>query len=265
MAELSAQSARAGEAFFNTDRDARRLTWTPLICYALLYGHFALCIAAGMPLWTFCISAPLLVVRWMLATHELMHLRSAREVDWLTRLMPLMLTPLALGYREFLDIHRGHHRHMATPQDPEYYQLRGSKLHGLFGAMTAPEQAFFRRVARNGVDVELVLGTLLRGALFALLLVLSGPAFWWYWIPVRLAFGASYFAFFYALHRRGDKYGVYRVSLPGWFAKLLSLMFGSEALLATSFHDLHHEQPRISAYHLPALARDLPEDGLPVK
>lgn len=264
---MTAQSERAWEPLYNGAADARRLTWTPLICYGLLYGHFALCLAAWLPMWTFCLSAPILVVRWMLATHELMHLRDAREVDPLTRLMPLLLTPLSLGYREFLDIHRGHHRYMATPADPEYYQLRGNKLQGLLNAMSAPEQAFWRWLKHKGVDAELIVGASIRCALFVLLMALTGWDFLWYWIPVRLAYGASYFAFFYALHRRGKEYGVYRITLPAWAARLFALLFGREALLATQYHDIHHAQPRISAFRLPEAAQawDLPQTGLPVK
>lgn len=257
--------ARTWQAYFNGDSDARRLTLTPILCLALLYGHFAVGVLGWVPLWTICLSAPILVVRWMLATHELMHIRSEQEVDWFTRLMPLLLTPLSLGYREFLVIHRGHHRHMATPEDPEYFQLHGNKLQGLLGAMTAPEQAFLRWLGREGMDAELLLGMLGRAVLFALLVYAAGGAFWWYWIPVRLAFGASYFAFFYALHRRGAEYGVYRVTFPSWLCGIYVVLFGREALLATTFHDIHHAQPRISAYHLPTVAQDLPQDSLSVE
>ena len=115
-------------AWFNHDQDARRYTLITLVCYALLYGQFAFGLAGAIPLWTMCLTAPVLVVRWMFAQHELFHLRTAREVDPLTRLLPLMLTPLSLGYKEYLNIHYGHHRHMATQDDPEYFQLRGSRL-----------------------------------------------------------------------------------------------------------------------------------------
>jgi len=264
---MSTQLQRAWESQYNNEADARRLTWTPLLCYALLYGHFALCLMAWLPFWTFCLSAPILVVRWGLAIHELTHLRSEQEVDPVTRLMPLLLTPLSLGYREFLENHRGHHRYMATPDDPEYYQLRGSKLRGFLNAMSAPEQAFWRWLSRKGLDAELIVGASIRCGLFVLLIVLTGWEFLWYWIPVRLAYGASYFAFFYALHRRGAEYGVYRISLPAWASRLFGLLFGREALLATLFHDIHHAQPRISAFHLPEVAQawDLPQSGLPVK
>ena len=261
------ETNRAWGKYFSNAADVRRLTWTPFLCYILLYGHFALCLLAWLPFWTFCLSAPILVVRWLLSLHELLHLRSESEVDPITRLLPLMLTPQSLGYREFLKVHQGHHRYMATPDDPEYFQLRGSKLHGLFNAMTAPEQSFFRWLRRCGVDTELAIGALLRCALFVLLLTLSSGAFLWYWIPVRLSFGASYFAFFYALHRRGTEYGVYRITLPVWARRLFSLLFGREALLATLYHDIHHAQPRIGALHLHEVAQvwDLPQTGLPVK
>ena len=264
---MPAEPARAWEQFYNGDAAARRLTLTPLLCNALLYWHFALCLWGWLPLWTLCLSAPILIVRWLLATHELLHLRGEREVDPITRLMPLMLTPLSVGYREFLLVHRGHHLHMATPADPEYFQLRGSPLVGLLNAMSAPEQTFFRWLRREGVDAELVIGAMLRGVLFGLLWFAAGWAFLWYWIPVRLAFGMSYFSFFYALHRRGAEHGVYRVPLPPWGARVFSVLFGREALLATTYHDLHHRYPRVSAYRLPeiAAAEDLPQPGLAVK
>jgi len=72
-------------------------------------------------------SAPILVVRWLLSVHELFHLRNDRQVDPITRLLPLILTPFSLGYRELLDIHRRHHRYAATPEDPEYYEIRGTR------------------------------------------------------------------------------------------------------------------------------------------
>lgn len=267
MEVVSRRIVRLWGQFYGGDDDARRLIRTALTCYGLLYGHVALASMELLAGWTLCLSTPILMVRWLLATHELMHLRGEREVDLVTRLMPMILTPFSLGYREFLDIHRGHHRFMATPQDPEYYQLHGGKLQGLLNAMTAPEQAFLRWLPRKNVDTELVLGALLRCALFGLLVMFAGWAFLWYWVPVRLAFGASYFAFFYALHRRGSEYGVYRVLLPVWGARLFALLFGREALLATTYHDIHHAHPRISALHLPevARARDLPQTRLPVK
>jgi hypothetical protein len=79
-------------ALFNTDEDARRLQRNGILCYVLLYGHFLACLGALLPAWTLVLTAPVLVVRWMIATHELFHLRRHDQVDPLTRLMPLMLS-----------------------------------------------------------------------------------------------------------------------------------------------------------------------------
>lgn len=241
-------------AWFNKDQDARRYTLITLVCYALLYGQFLLALAGAIPFWSMCLTAPVLIVRWMFAQHELFHLRTAREVDPLTRLLPLMLTPISLGYKEYLHIHYGHHRHMATEDDPEYFQLRGGKISGFLNALTAPEQAFVRWVMRNPIDTELILGTLLRAVLFVGLVWISGANFWWYWLPVRLAYGLAYFSFFYCLHRRGEGYGVYPIKLARWEQTVFGLLFGQDALLGTCHHDAHHRQPRVSAYRLPEVA-----------
>lgn len=241
-------------AFWGTNDDARRCTRTSLIANGAIYALFGAAIGGWLPFWAFACVAPVLVVRWMLSVHELFHLKTEREVDPITRLLPLMLTPLSLGYREFLEIHRGHHRHMATREDPEYFQLRGDPLTGLANAMTAPEQAFFRWIARRGVDRALVGGIVIRVALFAGLVAASGAAFWWYWVPVRLGFGASYFAFFYCLHRRGPEYGVYRLALPAGLDRMFRALFGRDAVMAMCHHDVHHSYPRVAAGHLDRLS-----------
>ena len=248
-----ASDNRAFITLYGTDADAARLRLQSLLCNALIYVHFGIAVAGGLPLWTMLLSTPVLVVRWMLSLHELFHLRSEREVDFATRLLPLMLTPFSLGYREFLDIHRRHHRFMATPEDPEYFQIRGNKLVGFLNATTAPEQAYFRWVGEKGIDLPLLRDTLIRLALFLGMIWLSGWNFLWYWIPVRLAYGASYFSFFYCLHRKGTDYGVYPLQLPNWAAKAFSVLFGKEALLATCHHDMHHAHPRVHAFHLPTI------------
>lgn len=241
-------------ALFNTAPDAKRFERSAGVLLTLLYLHVALTLIGWAPAWSLAISTPILVVRWMFAVHELFHLKSEREVGPLTRLMPLLLTPLSIGYREHLEMHRGHHRHMATPADPEYFQLRGNKFVGFVNALTAPEQAFVRWVAAHGLDRELVAGTLVRLVLFAALAWASGPLFLWYWVPVRLSHATSFFSFFYLLHRRGAEFGVYRTVFPRWAASIYSVLFGRETLLGICYHDLHHQQPRVAATRLPEIA-----------
>lgn len=239
---------------FNTSREAAHYQRSSGLLLVLLYLHLSLAILGWVPSWSLCLSIPILVVRWMFAMHELFHLRTEREVDPLSRLMPLLLTPLSVGYREHLVMHGGHHRHMATPDDPEYFQLRGNKVAGFLNALTAPEQAFLRWVAIHGVDRELALGALLRLVLFVGLAWSSGPLFLWYWLTVRLAHALSFFSFFYLLHRRGAEFGVYRVTLPVWATRLYQILFGADNLTAITHHDLHHLHPRVAAHHLPDIA-----------
>lgn len=241
-------------AWFNRDQDAQRYTRIMLVCYALIYGQFALGLAGAIPLWTLCITAPMLVVRWGFALHELIHLRAAPEVGPITRLLPLMLTPFSLGYKENRAHHQLHHQHMATPADTEYFQLQGNQTRGFVNALISPEQAFVRWVMRAPIDAELIIGVWLRLALFVGLVWLSGAAFWWYWLPVRLAYGLANYAFVYSLHRRGEAYGVFRTKLTAWQQTVFSLLFGKDALLGTCYHDVHHQHPRVSAYRLPDIA-----------
>lgn len=251
---MPATAARFAE-WFATDGDATRYTVTATICNLLAYGHLLLAAFGPVPAWTLALTIPVLVPRWMIAVHELFHLRTDREVDRFTRLLPFVFSPLSVGYREQLVNHRSHHRHMATRDDAEYYQLRGSPLTGLVNAFTAPEQLWWRWVAENGIDRQLVLGTVLRLAVFMGLILVGGYTFLWYWIPARVAFGGSYFIFFYALHRRGDAYGVYPLPLPGLASRLSAAIWGGDVVLATQHHDVHHAQPRIAARYLATARR----------
>lgn len=234
-----------------TRADGARYARLVTIHTLLLYAHLGLCLAGIAPWWTLCLSAPVLVVRWMLALHELFHLRPADEVDGFTALMPLAVTPLFIGYREYRAIHMGHHAHMATPRDPDYFHIRGTPLSGLLNAFTAPEQIFFRWVAAHPVDPAFLLGVVARLSIFAVLVALTGWQFLWYWLPVRIAHGLGYFGFFYCLHRRGEDYGVYPLRLAAWLQAALGMLFGRDAVLATCHHDVHHRHGGVAARHLP--------------
>jgi fatty acid desaturase len=247
---MAIADARALAPLFAPDGDARRLTRTSLVCVALIYADFAAAAFGLLPAWTLAIVVPLLVPRWMIAVHELFHLRSEREVDPLTRLQPLVFTPLSLGYRELLVNHRTHHRFMAAQGDAELYQIRGSPLAGLAAAMTAPEQMTIRWALEHGIDRDLAVGVALRAAIFAAAIAIGGTAFLWYLVPARLAFGASYFTFFYCLHRRGAAVGVYPLRLPATSARILTIVYGRDVVEATLHHDIHHASPRVAARNL---------------
>lgn len=238
--------------FIATDADAAHFTGVSLAALGLLYLHALLALNGWLPYWTFLLATPVYVVRWMLSVHELFHLRTSARVDPVTRLLPLVLSPLTLGYRELHDIHLRHHRHAATPQDSEYFQIKGPRWLGFLNAISVPEQAFFRWVYEKGIDRLLLSGMIIRLGLFGLLAWVLGGLFWAYWIPVRVAFGVSNFSFFYALHRDGDEFGTYPVDLPGWASVAFCWVFGKDAMLATCHHDVHHAHPRVAVRALPA-------------
>jgi fatty acid desaturase len=238
-------------AFHSEEVDAPRLSHLILLCHSLLYLSFAVALAGILPFWTLLVLIPLLLVRWILFIHDLFHLRSAKGVNLVIRLLPILLTPLALGYREYHEIHHQHHRCMATPRDPEYYQICGSPLRGFFNAMLNPEQAYFRWLASRGMDRTLLVGTAIRLGLFVAIAYLTGWAFLWFWLPLRLSHGLSYFAFFYCLHRRGDEYGVYPLHLPILAQRVFTLLFGRNALYELCYHHVHHAHPRVAPQHLP--------------
>jgi fatty acid desaturase len=244
--------ARDITMLFAPDSDARRFTRDSMLCMAAIYASLGAAATGWLPPWCLAIVVALLVPRWMIALHELFHLRSEREVDPLTRFQPLLFTLLSLGYRENLVNHRSHHRFMATAQDAEYYQLRGSRLAGLVNAFTAPEQMWFRWVLEHGLERRVLVDTTLRALLLGALIFATGATFLWYWIPARLAFGASYFVFFYCLHRRGEAIGVYRLELPRNVVAVLAAVYGRDVVEATMHHDVHHAQPRVAARKLAA-------------
>lgn len=241
--------------FYATDADGRRINRQTLLYNGLMYLHFGVALMGYLPLWTMLLSMPILAVRWMVSLHELYHLKEETKVDFITRLMPPMFTPLSLGYREFQDIHWCHHRFMATPEDPDYYQIRGSKLIGFINALTLPDQAYFRWVACKGIDLPLLGNSLIRLTVFVAMVWLSGLDFFWYWVPLRFAYGCSGFAFFYCLHRRGELYGVYPLRFSPLGERLITLLFGREALSAACHHDIHHADPRVVAVLLPEVTQ----------
>ena len=236
--------------FYVTPADGVRLQRTILILTGLMYGHFALAAGQFLPFWTLLLTIPILMTRWMLAVHEIFHVCKPPQLDLVTRLLPMAFTPLALGFREFQNIHFRHHQYMCTPDDAEWFQIRGGYLSGFLNAVTSPDQALFRWVACRGIDRQLVGTLILQSTVFFGLIYLTGWNFLWYWIPARISYGVGSFVFFYMLHRRGKNFGVYALQLPAGLARIYALLFGNEALQVTCHHDLHHENPRIAGHAL---------------
>lgn len=146
-------------------------------------------------------------------SHELGH-----KKDWLGRKVGLFNTALG-GYGHFsIEHNRGHHRHVATPEDPASSQMGESIYRFMFRELPG---AFFRawdleaeRMQRQGrstwsLDNEIVQAGLLTLALYGGLIALFGPAM----VPVLLLV-AFWGAFQLTSANYIEHYGLVRKKLP---------------------------------------------------
>lgn len=146
-------------------------------------------------------------------SHELGH-----KKDWLGRKVGLFNTALG-GYGHFsIEHNRGHHRHVATPEDPASSQMGESIYRFMFRELPG---AFFRawdleaeRMQRQGrstwsLDNEIVQAGLLTLALYGGLIALLGPAM----VPVLLLV-AFWGAFQLTSANYIEHYGLVRKKLP---------------------------------------------------
>lgn len=239
-------------AIYAGEQDARRYALLGNAIVLTLFALYAAAVAGAVSRWLLPLAVVILLPRWMIYVHELFHLRSEHRVDPLNRLLLLPFTPLALGYREFRTIHFGHHRNPATADDPDSFHILGGTTRALVGALTLPEQAFWRWILRYGVDVRLGLGAVLRLATFAALALAGGIAFLWLWVPLRLVYAAGDLAFFHLLHFRHGHPGTYALTLPPVVTRLARMVYGNTVVFAVLHHDRHHRDPRVAARHLAA-------------
>ena len=116
--------------------------------------------------------------------------------------------------------------------------------------MTSPEQTLVRWVNERGIDAQLVRQIVARAFFFFVVAALCGRMFLWYWLPLRLTYGASLFMFSYVLHRRGARYGVFRIELNRAGVALFVFLFGRTGWLAVCNHDVHHLNGNLSPLKL---------------
>lgn len=236
--------------FYTTDEEARRYSLQIVVCNVLIYLWFLMALVGYAPWWSGIPTIFLLLPRWMIAVHELFHVRGAFQVNYFIYLLPMLLTPLNVGYREYQDIHFRHHRYMCTPQDPDFYHIRGNKIAAFLNALTAPEQSFFRWLSYKGADFDFIRDSFIRCTLFLALVGFSGTNFLWYWLPLRATHAVNYFTFFYGVHRKEEEYGVYPLNLPVPIERFFTFVFGRQVVLSVKYHDVHHSLPTISILHL---------------
>lgn len=247
-------------ASYATDADARRYELgAGIIGVALVAAYLAAAVNI-IPLWALVMLVALVLPRWLVYFHELFHVRTASKVSRLNGLMLLPFTPFSLGYREFREIHWGHHKAPATEQDPDAFHILGGPIKAFLGAMTLSEQSPIRWLRLHRMDRQLAIGMGIRFALFATLLWISPWTFLVFWLSLRVTYALNDFVFFHYLHVREGRLGTFPVLLPEWFLRLFTLISGDTVVAATLYHDRHHAYPRVAARHLHALGRPQTEN-----
>jgi fatty acid desaturase len=197
------------------------------------------------------------ITRWMIAFHELFHLKKAEELDYITRLVPIPFAPINLGYREYRAIHIGHHQYTATEQDPDAFHILGGWLKAFIGAVTQHEQATFRYISTHGFSRELAVMMSIRLSLFMTLLVLFPSAFLIWWLVLRITYIINDFVFFHLVHYRSGESGTFPLPLPAFIKFPALLIYGIDVVYATMHHETHHHYSKIAAKHLPLVTKEM--------
>jgi hypothetical protein len=139
---------------------------------------------------------------------------------------------------------------MLTEADPDGYQIHGSKFSGWIHCFTSPEVTLMSWVRDNGLDRRLAGEVAVRAFFFGAVAAFAGRDFLWYWVPIRLTYGTALFLFSYVLHRRGPRYGVFRIELGPIGVQLFIFLFGKVGWLAVCNHDVHHLNGNLSPLRL---------------
>ncbi len=228
-----------------------------LILFTLaIYGCFAAYVMDWMSVWWMSAIVSVLVTRWMIALHELFHLRKPENLDLITRILPIPFAPFSLGYREYRTIHFGHHHHTASVKDPDAFHIRGGFLKAFIGAVTQQEQAIYRYISTHGLSRELAIMIFIRLTLFTAMLLVSPAAFIVWWLVLRVTYIINDFVFFHLVHYRAGLTGTFPIPLPSIIRYPALLIYGIDVVYATMHHDIHHKHTMIAAKYLPVVAKD---------
>lgn len=220
----------------------------------IIYGCFIAYASEWLSVGWMAVIVSVCVTRWLIAFHELFHLRDADELDFITRLQPIPFSPLNLGYREFRDIHKGHHIHTATDKDPDAFHIQGGMFKAFIGSMFLQEQATIRYIASHGISRELLLMMVLRLSLFMSLFQIAPAAFIAWWLVLRLTYIVNDFVFFHVVHYRAGETGTFSLPLPVWLMVPFIVVYGYDVVYATMYHDIHHKHSLVAAKQLPMVA-----------
>ncbi len=239
------------------DNDAREYQLKLHIFTLTIYACFGAFVTGLLNAGWMAVIVSILVTRWMIAFHELFHLRKPEQLDYLSRLQIIPFAPFSLGYREYRNIHMGHHQYTATTNDPDAFHILGGSLKAFIGAVTQHEQSTIRYIKANGLSRELAIMMVIRLSIFISMLLISPFAFLIWWLALRITYIINDFVFFHLVHYRSGSNGTFSIPLPNFIAYPALLIYGVDVVYATMHHDIHHKHARIAAKYLPKVDAEL--------
>lgn len=241
-----------------TEQDALQYSRSCMIGTGLLLGAYGLAIANLIPPLGLVAIVALVMPRWMINVHELLHIYDETQLNRFICLMgvsPVPLSVISLSYGEIRTLHFAHHAAPTTDTDPDAYHIRGSLGQAVFNAFTAPEQSAIRWITTHGLSPHLTFDLAIKLLFLAGLAWWGGMTFLWFWLSLRLIYGLGDLAFFRMVHHHRGDYGTFPLKLPQPVIALSEWVFGPTVTHTTLNHDIHHQNPYIAARAL-AAARD---------
>jgi len=242
-----------------TELDALQYSRGCMVGTGIMIGGYALAVWQVLPLWGLPLLVLLVLPRWMINVHELLHIYDEQQLNPFICLMgasPVPLSILSLSYGQIRRQHFAHHAAPTTAADPDGYRIHGHWLQALWNALTSPEQSAGRWIAQHGLSGSLVFDLAVKLGLLVGLAWWDRGAFVVFWLSIRLVYGLGDFAFFRLVHHQRGEAGTFGLTLPPLLMTLSEWVFGQTVTHATLNHDIHHRNPYIAARSLMA-ARSL--------
>lgn len=233
-----------------TEQDALQYSRHCMVGTLLLLGGYALAVAGVLPIVGLVALVALVLPRWMINVHELLHIYDHHQLNRFICLMgvsPVPLSVITLSYGEIRQQHLAHHRHALTHQDPDLYHIHGPWWRVVLNAFTTPEQGALHWIAAEGLNLQLGLDLVIKLGVLIYLAWWGGITFLWFWLSLRLVYGLGDLAFFRLVHNRQGETGSFPITPPLWLRRLSTLIYGITVTEATLNHDIHHQNPYVAA------------------
>jgi fatty acid desaturase len=233
-----------------TEQDALGYSRGCMVGTISLLGAYCATVSGLIPLAVLPLIVLLVMPRWMISVHELLHVYGEQQINRLICLMgvsPVPLSVLSLSYGEIRTLHFAHHRTPATEADPDAYHIRGSWPQVIWNAFVSPEKSALHWIRTQGISRQLGFDLAVKVAVLSGLAWWGGTAFLVFWLSLRLVYGLGDLAFFRGVHYQQGQYGTFALALPQSLITLGEWVFGRTVIQATIHHDIHHQNPYIAA------------------